>query len=230
MTLILTAIGAAFAGSVGGWIGMRENKYLPLKKKLDENEKAFIQLTDAYAAGKTQYTELQTRCKDIEAANKKTLPDYKIISDARTALTNEFNIYKSEAEQKISALEAELKKLTEAVERHAEIETRFTKLSKEYATAIEETKILSATTANLVSEKQTLLSEYGNLRTEANQKYNALKAHLDKLQDPYAAYTDAEENENRQKIHLQVFSTEIFPDLSESVIVVQEESAHSIET
>ena len=230
MTLILTAIGAAFAGSVGGWIGLRESKYLPLKKKLDENEKAFMEITETYEAGKKQYTELQIRYKDTEAANNKTLADFKIISDARTALTNEFNIYKSEAEQKMLALEAEIKKLTEAVERHAEIETRFTKLSKEYASSIEETKILSATTANLVSEKQTLLSEYGNLRTEANQKYNALKAHLDKLQDPYAAYTDAEENENRLQIQAKVFSTETFPDLSESVIVVQEESAHSIET
>ena len=45
LTLILTAIGAAFAGSVGGWFGLRESKYLPLKKKHDENEKAFMEIT-----------------------------------------------------------------------------------------------------------------------------------------------------------------------------------------
>ncbi len=230
LILTLTALGAAFAGGVGGWYGIRDRKYRPLKIHHDENEMALIQLTDAYTAGKAQYADLQTRFKDTESANNKISADFKIISDGQAVLTTEFNIYKSESEQKTAELEAEIKKLTESVEKHAEAETRFNKLSKEYASAIEETKILNATTINLVSEKQTLFSEYGNFMTEANQKYNALKTHLDKLQNPYAAYTDADENENGQKAQTYIFPAHIFSDLSESTIAVANGSAHSIET
>jgi chromosome segregation ATPase len=137
LTLTLTALGAAFAGVVGGWYGIRDRKYLPLKIQHDENGTALMQLTDAYTAGKAQYADLQTRFKDTELANSKTSADFKIISDEQAVLTTEFNIYKSESEQKTAELEAEIKKLTESVEKYAEAETRFNKLSKEYASAIE---------------------------------------------------------------------------------------------
>ena len=230
LTLILTALGAAFAGGVGSWYGIRDRKYMPLKIQHDKNEKALMQLTDTYTAGKAQYADLQTRFKDTELANSKTSADFKIISDERVALTNEFNIYELESEKRTAELGAEIKKLTESVEKHTEADTRFNKLSKEYASAIEERKILNATTINLVSEKQTLLSEYGNFKTEANQKYNALKTHLDKLQNPYAAYADADENENGRKAQPYIFPAHIFSDLSESTIAVANESVHPIET
>ena len=213
LTLILTSIAAAFAGIAAGWYAMRNRQYFPLKKLNTENETALIQLKNVYTSVITHSENLERQFKVSEAEKNKTLADFKIISDERAALKIEFNIYKSVSENKITALEAEIKKLGEA-------EIQFNKLSKEYESAIEETKILKAATGNLIREKQILLSEYGNLRTEASQKYNALKIHLDKLQNPYAAYSDVEEKENTIEKFSQISLNGIFPDLSESVIDV----------
>ncbi len=191
LTILLIVISAAVLGGIEGWFWFRHRHYNKLIEIYDQKDVTLTQLNHAYARVNTKYSdlqnsyrELQTAHQDWEAKYNKLSGESNALTTSRLALLNDFNTFRITSVEKTTALKTALKNLT------ADFDAKYAALSKDYADTESERKAFHATAGNLANDKQMLITEYGNFRTEANYKYNALKNHLDKLQNPYAAYVD----------------------------------------
>ncbi len=191
LTILLIVISAAVLGSIVGGFWFRQRHYNKLVEIYNEKDATLIQLNQAYAGVNTKYSDLKNSYSELQTAHQNWKAKYNKLSGelnalttSRLALLNDFNTFRVASVEKTMALETALKNLT------ADFDAKFAAFSKDYADAESERKAFHATVSNLANDKQMLITEYGNFRTEAKYKYNALKNHLDKLQNPYAAYVD----------------------------------------
>ena len=194
LTIILITVSAAILGGVEGWFWFRNTRHKILLQDNNEKEVVLMQVNHDYTALNKKfndlqenYTLLQMTQRVEELKNEKLFDELLTLKNLNVALSNEFETYKTNIVGKTSELESSIKNA------HTDFESKYIALKKDYDSAVADRKALHAAVSNLANDKQILMTEYGNFRSEANRKYISLKLHLDKLQNPYMAYMDAEE-------------------------------------